>query len=183
MRRILAVACFTTILVLSLMAQSRKELEQALSPESMKKFHEERDRLYQWDNFKFLMGTWKTESAAANAGFQVTPTLDGKVLVISNSEPGIAITAKEKSANYKSLTYVYLEGLTARATFYDSQGRVRTYDVQAAPQKLALVSTATPRNRIVFEENKDGAVSIAVESGTPTTLATSTKIQAVRVSK
>ena len=183
MRRMAAVAGLIAVFVLSLMAQTSKDLDQALTPDALKKFEAERNRLYQWESFKFLMGQWKTQSATANSGFEVTSSLDGKVLIITNNEPGIAVSAKIKPANYKSLTYVYVEGLMQKATFYDSQGQVLTYTIQAAPQKVAFVSTVASRPSMVFEESKEGAVSIAVGQVSASKLVPKATIQAVRVSK
>jgi len=183
MRRMAAVTGLIIVLVLSVMAQTNKELERALTPDAMKTFQTERARLYQWDSFKFLMGEWKTKGTAANAGFEVTSSLDGKALIISNTEPSLAIAARSKSANYKSLTFVYVEGLTQKATFYDSDGRVLTYNVQAEPRKVALVSAVPSHPSMVFEETTEGAVSIAVGQASRTKLVPQAKIQAVRVSK
>jgi hypothetical protein len=149
---------------------------------AMKQFQEERNRLYQWDTFKFLMGTWKTEAA----GFQVTQSLDGKVLVLSSNEPVMAAAAKKtKPANYKSLTYFYLEGLTQRATTFDNQGGVFTYNVETGPQKLALVATTPQPSRIVFQESQAGNVAIAVETaaGAAKTFKSQATVKAVRVSQ
>jgi hypothetical protein len=183
MRRTAAVAGLIAVFVLSMMAQTKKDLDQALTPDAMKKFEAERARLYQWESFKFLMGQWKTQSAAANSGFEVKPDLDGKMLIISNNEPRLSVAAKGKASNYKSLTLVYVEGLTQKATFYDSEGQVLTYNVLAAPQKVAFVSSVASRPSIVYEESKEGAVSVAVGQASASKLVAQSTIQAVRVSK
>jgi hypothetical protein len=183
MRRMAAVAGLIAVFMLSLMAQTKKDLDQALTPDAMKNFETERARLYQWESFKFLTGQWKTESPTANSGFEVKPSLDGKVLIISNREPGIAAGAKRKATNYKSLIFVYVEGLMQKATLYDSEGKVITYNIQAAPQKVAFVSTVASRPSLVFEESKEGTVSIAVGQASAAKLVPQATIQAVRVSK
>lgn len=182
MRRMAAVAGLVAVFVVSLMAQTSKDYDQALTPDALKKFEAERHRLYQWESFKFLMGQWKTQGAA-NSGFEVTSSLDGKVLIITSNEPSIAVSPRIKGANYKSLTYVYVEGLTQKATFYDSQGQVLTYTIQATPQKVAFVSTVASRPSMVFEESKEGAVSVAVGQVAASRLVPKATIQAVRVSK
>lgn len=47
MRRTAAVAGLIAVFVLSMMAQTKKDLDQALTPDAMKKFEAERARLYQ----------------------------------------------------------------------------------------------------------------------------------------
>jgi len=183
MRKIATSACFIAVFALVLVGQAptKKELQEALSPEGIKKFQAERSRLYQWDPFKFLMGKWKTDSA----GFDVALSLDGKVLVFSNTEPSMALSRKGKATNYRSLTYVYLEGLTPRATTYDNEGGVFIEDIEVGQQKLSFVRGTTPRVRLTFQENKQGAVSVAVESA-PTATAQfkpQAAINAIRVSQ
>lgn len=187
MRRTAIVAFLTAIFVVSLMAQDKKQLEQALAPEAIKTFQEKRSKLYQWDSFRFLMGNWKTQGAAA-AGFETTTSLDGKVLMVSNSHRLFAAGAAKKGPAYKSLLIIYLEGLTPRATFYDNEGRVATYDVEAGANKITLIGEASgnvPRARISYEESKAGAVNIAVETAAAKTarFTSQTKVAAVRVSQ
>lgn len=182
MRRMAAVAGLMAVFVLTVMAQTSKDLDQALTPEALKKFEAERARLYQWESFKFLMGQWKTQSDAANAGFEVKSDLDGKMLIITNNEPRLAVAAKGKAPNYKSLTLVYVEGVMQKATFYDSDGQVLTYNVLAEPQKIAFISPVASRPSIVFEESKEG-VSVAVGQASASRLVPQATIQAVRVSK
>ena len=188
MRRTAFIAALMAVFCLPLTSQTKQQLDKAFSSEGLKAFQEQRNKLYQWDSFKFLMGQWKTEAAAA-AGIEVVPSLDNKVLLITNSQPLHKTGAVRKRRDgYKSLTIVYLEGLTPRATFFDNEGRVVTYDVQTAHNKLVLTSVAAgaaARSRVIYQESRAGAINIEFESAPARSMkfAPVTKIGAVRTSR
>jgi len=166
MHKIMGIVC-VGIFMLVQMSQTNQPMQMQKSPEQQR-YEEQRRKIYDslWQSSKFVLGDWKTQGATESAGFAAQQTLDGKVLVISNSEPLIMPAALgKKPANYKSLMYIYVDELTPRATIFDNQGQVTTFDVQTAPGKFALVSPTAPTTRIEFENSKEGVVAIGSPKG------------------
>lgn len=163
MHKITAMVC-VSIFMLFQMTQTNQQTQMQMqkSPEQQR-YEEQRRQIYDslWESSKFVLGDWKTQGATESAGFAAQQSLDGKVLVITNSEPLIMPAGfGKKPANYKSLMYIYVDELTPRATIFDNQGQVITFDVQTGPGKFALVSPSAPTTRIEFENPKEGIVSV-----------------------
>lgn len=190
MQRMTKGICVALLFCLSAAGQTKKQIDQALTPEALQKYRAQREQLYSWDSAKFLMGDWRIQSQANVAeasAFNAKTDLDNKVLLISNAQrlPGLAAGAVRRTAkDYKSLTVVYVEGLSLRAAFFDNEGHSLTYDVVVAenPKRLVLVDPIAKKN-VVYEQLANDQVAISLAPGAMKTLSAQKKIIAVRVTK
>jgi len=190
MQKITKGICLALLFCLPAAGQTKKQIDQALTPEALQKFRAQREQLYTWNSAKFILGEWRIQpqaNAAETPTFNAKPDLDNKVLLISNAArlPGLAPGAVQRAAkDYKSLTIIYVEGLSLRASFYDNEGRSQTYDVVLAdnPKRLVLVDPIARKN-VVYEQLTNDQVTISLAPGAMKTLSTQKKITAVRVTK
>ena len=146
-------------------AQQPQAVQNAVTPQNMAQFEAARAKLYEWPNYQFMLGQWRIKSAEAGE-VAVERQLDGKVLTIRNTQRLFAAaTTAKRASSYKSLTVIYIEGLTQRATFFDNEGNSFTYDVDStSPNKIALVQPAgAVASRNITFSQKEGA--LVIEAG------------------
>jgi len=180
--------CIALLLCLPAAGQTKKQIDQALTPEALQKYRAQREQLYSWNSAKFLLGEWRIQANAAEAStFNAKTDLDNKVLLISNAPrlPGLALGAVQRAAkDYKSLTIIYVEGLSLRASFYDNEGHSQSYDVVLAdnPKRLVLVDPIARKN-VVYEQLANDQVAISLAPGAMKSLGVQKKTIAVRVTK
>jgi hypothetical protein len=123
-------------------------------------------------SLRFLMGEWVADGpdAAAAGHFELTSDVQGKVLIRRNHADYPA--AKNRPAvNHDDLMVIYHEG-GARATYFDSEGHVIRYTIEAkAPGEVTFVSEpahGTPLFRLTYKKLPDGRLSGKLEIAQPT---------------
>ena len=128
-----------------------------------------RDRMYQWRDWQFLMGTWGgTGKGFAGEGpgqFTFKQDLDGKVLVFT-SQQQFAAQAGKPEFTYRSIVYVYLYGLKQRADLFDNEGHFLTFNVSVSSSPAKVVMTSTegaagfPRFRFTYAQQANDRLAI-----------------------
>lgn len=120
---------------------------------------------------RFLMGEWVADGpdATANGHFEFTSDVQGKVMIRRNHADYPA--AKNRPAvNHDDLMVIYPEG-GIKATYFDSEGHVIRYTMQAgAPGEVTFVSEpvrGTPRFRLSYKKLPDGRLSGKFELAQP----------------
>ena len=117
------------------------------------------------DSLKFLEGTWEAKTPGGATGPAVTGTyvfrkeLDGHILARHSSSDGCKGPA---DFDRHDLLYVYLEGQSLKAIYFDGEGHVIHYDVSTPTPATAVFlssgSQAGPRFRLTYER-KDAAMA------------------------
>jgi hypothetical protein len=123
---------------------------------------------------RFLMGEWVADGpAAAGSGhFEFTPDVQGNVMVRRNHAEYPAANGRP-AANHDDLMVIYREGMpaTARAIYFDNEGHVIRYAVEAgAPDAVTFVSEAAagmPRFRLSYKKLPDGWLGGKFEIAAP----------------
>jgi hypothetical protein len=117
----------------------------------------------------FLEGTWAAEPDAqgATGRFSLARELDGRVLVRRNR---LETRAKgdRPVAPHEDLLVVWPEGGALRADYWDNEGHVIHYAVQAAAGGVRLVSSGPgPRFRLTYVPVEKGLVEVRFEIAPP----------------
>ena len=109
-----------------------------------------RDKLYKWEEWKFLLGTWggsgKGFAGEGPGEFTFKPDLDGKVLVCTNEQHFDATKGKAAFV-YRSVIYIYLFGLKPRADLFDNEGHYLTFNVEVNTKTPEIILTSTETER------------------------------------
>jgi hypothetical protein len=171
MKKIIAFVLLSSFGLTGAIAQSQKQAEA---------FRATRNKLYKWEGWDFLLGTWRGSGkgfAGSGPGeFTFKPDLDGKVLVFTN-EQHFEATAAKPAFVYRSVIYVYLFGLTPRADLFDNEGHYLTFNVEVSPKTPEIVMTSTetapgfPRFRFRYAQKSKDQLDISFDiagSGAPT---------------
>lgn len=82
-----------------------------------------------------LTGEWAGEGAGGTGGFSFERALQGKVVVRKNFAEYPAPRPR-----HDDLMVIYAEGAALRADYWDSEGHVIRYTVEATPQKIVFAS-------------------------------------------
>jgi hypothetical protein len=145
---------------------------QTRSAQDVASYHAARDKLYQWGDWQFLLGTWegsgKGFAGEGSGKFTFRSDLDGKVLVCT-AEQHFSATESKPAFTYKSTIYVYLYGLKPRADLFDNEGHFLNFDanVTSSPHKVVLTSTETtagfPRFRFSYTETTADQLAVNLE--------------------
>jgi hypothetical protein len=123
-------------------------------------------------SLRFLIGEWVADGpAAAGSGhFEFTRDLQGNVIVRRNHAESPA-AGDRPVANHDDLMVIYREGGGTRAIYFDNEGHVIRYTVEAGgPDAVTFVSEAaagTPRFRLSYKKLPDGRVGGKFEVAPP----------------
>src|SRR5260370_1217123 len=105
--------------------------------------------------FQFVVGEWTGEGSGkpgqGSGSFSLAPDLEGKILIRHNRADYPAANGRP-AISHRDLMVVYVEANEPRADYYDTEGHVIHYRLEAGSdsKKLALVSDAAanaPRYR------------------------------------
>jgi hypothetical protein len=150
-----------------------------ITEKDSKDFAAKRSELYKWQPWQFLLGKWKGDAkgvAGEGSGeFSFRTELDGKILVVTNSQE-FGATSEHAAFTYQSMMVVYLLGVDTAAIFYDNEGHVLNYTVQFSdnPKKVTFIGQRVayaPRFRFSYVDNGDGTLKAVFETApanTPT---------------
>jgi len=120
--------------------------------------------------FEFLLGRWIGigDQAGATGGF--TFALDVQDHVIRRTNYSDTPAGPNRPASrHDDLMVIYVEGTTAKADYFDSEGHVIRYVVDATPKTVVFVSEAKagePRYRLTYRRGAsagtlDGSFEVA----------------------
>lgn len=121
---------------------------------------------------RFLMGDWVADGpAAAGSGhFELTRDLQGNVVVRRNHSEAPAASDRPV-ANHDDLMVIYRESGGTRAIYFDNEGHVIRYTVEAGgPDAVTFLSEAVagaPRYRLSYKKLPDGRLSGKFEVAPP----------------
>lgn len=121
---------------------------------------------------RFLMGNWVADGpAAAGSGhFEFTPDVQGNVVVRRNHSE-YPSAGDRPVANHDDLMVIYRESGRTRAIYFDNEGHVIRYAVEAGgPAAVAFLSEAAsgvPRYRLSYKKLADGRLSGKFEVAPP----------------
>jgi hypothetical protein len=124
--------------------------------------------------FQFLVGEWEaTGSGSPGEGggrYTFSPDLQGRVLV-RRSFAAYPATADRPAYRHDDLMIVFVDGETARADYYDSEGHVIRYAVDSPEPGLAVfvsdVNPSAPRYRLTYARAADETVAGRFEIAPP----------------
>jgi hypothetical protein len=128
-----------------------------------------------WADFRFLLGSWVSESKPGepSGSFTFEPELQGKVLVRRNTA-SLGAAAGRPAGTHEDLMVVYREpgGGSLRASYFDSEGHMISYAVSASPDKKGLVfasapDPASPRFRLTYLRRENARVAVKFEIAPP----------------
>lgn len=120
----------------------------------------------------FLIGEWVADSpATAGSGhFEFTQDIQGNVIVRRNHSESPA-AGDRPVANHDDLMVIYREGGGTRAIYFDNEGHVIRYTVEAGgPDAVTFVSetaAGAPRYRLSYKKLPDGRVGGKFELAPP----------------
>jgi hypothetical protein len=121
---------------------------------------------------RFLMGEWVADGPAAAGGghFEFTPDVQGN-LVVRRNHAEYPSAGDRPVANHDDLMVIYREGGATRAIYFDNEGHVIRYAVEAAgPDAVTFLSEAAagaPRYRLSYKKLPDGRVGGKFEVAPP----------------
>jgi hypothetical protein len=130
-----------------------------------------------WGPVQFLVGEWTGEGGGGpgqgSGSFSFKPDLQGKVLVRKNRAEYPA--TKERAAFvHDDLMVVYRDAPEAapHAIYFDSEGHTIRYEVQAAPDRGAVVfvspaEASAPRYRLTYTRVDQDRLTIKFEIAPP----------------
>ncbi len=128
-----------------------------------------------WQPFRFLVGSWTGEgtgvSGQGSGAFTFSFDLGEKVLVRKNRADYPA-TKDRPAFSHQDLMVIYPKGKNWKAIYFDNEGHVIQYSVEAsADQKvLTFVSDAAPsapRYRLTYTKSAEGKLAIRFEIAPP----------------
>jgi hypothetical protein len=137
---------------------------------------DEPPRVDPWASFRFLVGDWVGEGEGkpgqGKGEFSLVEELQGKVLVRRNRAELPAGSGRPAGV-HEDLLIVYPEAgdKTQKAIYFDSEGHVINYAVNAAEEgALIFVSDAKasgPRYRLSYRKQEAGKVTVKFEIAPP----------------
>jgi hypothetical protein len=104
--------------------------------------------------FQFLLGEWKSidDQAGATGGFSFAPGVQDRVIVrtnYSNTPP----SSDRPASRHDDLMVIYVDAGLVKAEYFDSEGHVIRYVVDARPGAVVFLSeikTSEPRYRLTY---------------------------------
>jgi hypothetical protein len=120
----------------------------------------------------FLIGEWVADGpATAGSGhFEFTRDIQGNLIVRRNHSESPAASDRPV-ANHDDLMVIYREGGGTRAIYFDNEGHVIRYTVEAGgPDAVTFVSepaAGAPRFRLSYKKLPDGRVGGKFEIAPP----------------
>ncbi len=126
-----------------------------------------------WDALQFLVGEWVGEGGGGpgqgSGGFSFLPDLRDTVLVRRNRAEYPAQNGRP-AYSHEDLMVVYRDGTRVRGDYYDNEGHVIRYAVQAAGGQTVFLSDeqpSAPRYRLTYTKSGTDAVKIKFEIAPP----------------
>jgi len=112
---------------------------------------------------QFLVGEWEGigDQAGATGGFTFAPSLQERVIVRTNYSNTPA-TSGTPASRHDDLMVVYVEAGVVKADYFDSEGHVIRYVVDARPGEAVFVSeikAAEPRYRLTYTQASPGTLN------------------------
>ena len=124
-----------------------------------------------WDSLHFLEGEWIGEGSGqpgqGTGGFSLRRELDGKILVRRNRAEYPA-TKDRPAYLHEDLMVIYPDA--KRAVYFDSEGHVIHYAIEADGKSAVFVSEpdpAAPRYRLTYRTTGADTISILFEVSQP----------------
>jgi hypothetical protein len=128
-----------------------------------------------WKSLAWLIGDW-TGAGSGDPGrgsgdFSFQPDLQGQILV-RKSFAEYPASGDKPAHRHDDLMVLYAEGKRLRATFFDSEGHVIRYAIDAAAEgrTVTFVSDATqeaPRFRLTYHKTGDNTLAGTFEIAPP----------------
>jgi hypothetical protein len=128
-----------------------------------------------WADFRFLIGEWVGDAppGGPSATFTLQPELGGNVLVRKHVADVPAAQGRP-AGKHEDLMVVYRDkpGKPARASYFDNEGHVIQYAVNALPDKTGLVFVSEPdangmRFRLTYTKGESETVAVKFEIAPP----------------
>lgn len=128
-----------------------------------------------WDAYADLVGSWDgvgggQPGQATAGGFTFTPDLEKRILVRKNFSDYPARNGRP-AAHHEDLMVIYAApgDPTRRATYWDNEGHVIAYSVEAAPGKWTFTSDPGkgPRFRLTYTRTGADDLKILFEMSPP----------------
>ena len=128
-----------------------------------------------WKPLGWLIGDW-TGAGSGDPGrgsgdFSFQPDLQGKVLV-RKSVAEYPATADKPAQRHDDLMVIYAEGNGLRAIFFDSEGHVIRYAIDASGEGSTVTfvsdeASAAPRFRLMYRKTGDNTLAGTFEIAPP----------------
>ncbi len=128
------------------------------------------------ERLSFLSGEWIGEGGGdpgqGAGGFSFSKDLQGQVMV-RKSYAEYPATKDKPAFRHDDLTVIYQQpGDTMRATYWDNEGHVINYTVQATPDQKSAVfvsapSPSAPRFRLTYKMKDEKSVAMIFEIAPP----------------
>ena len=126
-----------------------------------------------WTPFEWLAGRWTGEASGqpgqGSGWFAFTPDLQGGVLV-RKSHSEYPAAGGRPAIIHDDLLVVYPEGGATRAIYFDNEGHVIRYGVQAGPRQIVFLSEASawaPGYRLSYFRLDAGRIRVRFEIAPP----------------
>jgi len=127
-----------------------------------------------WDAVQFLVGEWIGDGRGGpgqgSGGFSFLPDLKNTVLVRRNRAEYPAQNGRP-AYSHEDLMVIFRDGTRVRGDYYDNEGHVIRYGVQAAgPGQVVFLSDEqppVPRYRLTYSKSGADAVKIKFEIAPP----------------
>ncbi len=126
-----------------------------------------------WADLRFLLGSWKGDNGgdpgAGSGAYTFREELGGEVLVRHNAVTFPARPGKP-GFTHDDLLVVYREEDARRAIYFDSEGHVIRYRVEASPGTVTFESEGAadaPRQRLSYRQTGKETVEIVFAVGGP----------------
>ena len=125
-----------------------------------------------WRDFRFLIGEWEArgggEPGVGRGSFRFALELAGKVL-IRTSRVEYEATPERPAFTHEDLAILYHEGERVCATYFDSEGHVIRYAVEATSDGCVWLSETAPgpRFRLTYRQLRADELSVRFEIATP----------------
>jgi hypothetical protein len=121
--------------------------------------------------FQFLIGAWEAvgEPAGATGGFAFAAALQDRVIVRTNYSITSASDGRPAS-RHDDLMTIYVEGGIVRADYFDNEGHVIRYVVEAHDGEVRLASEikpSEPRYRLTYTRESATTVKGTFEIAPP----------------
>ena len=119
----------------------------------------------------FLVGDWRAIGTAPGERGAFTFKFDvQRHVLVRTNEAVYDATATREASRHDDLMVVYVDNGSVMADYFDSEGHVIRYAVQAAPDHVTFVSDRDPkgpRYRLSYTLASDGVLSGSFEIATP----------------
>ncbi len=120
-----------------------------------------------------LLGRWSADAdpkaPGVTGGFTLERDVGGRVVVRRNRADYPA--QKDRPASHhEDLTVIFVEAGKLRADYFDNEGHVIHYAVEAAPSRIVCLSDlveGAPRYRLTYQWSRPGQVEILFEIAPP----------------